>query len=613
MRKGTETYPKISIVTPSYNQAAYLEITMRSVLDQGYDNLEYIVIDGGSTDGSLEIIRRYSDRLAYWENEPDRGPGHALNKGFSRATGDIFAWVNSDDYLLPGALHTVARVLTTESVNMVYGDNLHVDQHGCVTGVGILPAMPLKAISLYALGCIHQESAFWTADLHRKTGLLSETIFPGFDVDWFLRMSAVPECRPKYLRVPLGAAREHPAQNIAQLREEGDNEAKLTAQLPRKKFIQEHGTPRWKLVLGGLYYGLWRRAHYAYVNQQGWRYLFHLPKLNTLRRLANVRQLGDNRVPQAMELSMHPATCPVCRGEHAERLFDDRNRRENLPIRSGYVTCVECGMIYLSPAPDWRQLSKYYDWLYSIQQEEVQDSRKFFSGDGRGWLAGASKPIRALRLRPHSWPTGDGYRRSLLELGCGDAVKLIEFAERGWKVVGLDISVNALEQARRNVPSGEFYLGELSQLDFSEQSFHVVRADNVLEHVPNPSELVTQCRRLLIPGEGRLLLYVPHGRSLSMRLLGRYSNNSWIPFHLSLFSKRSLRRILLESGFTQVEILTYSPIHSLPFSLRQFLGRAGNRPGWGRLQWPIYLGLMPVGWLADRLGMGEELIAVART
>ena len=289
MSKGTISYPKISIVTASYNQAAYLETTMRSILDQDYPNVEYMVMDGGSTDGSVELIRKYTDRLAHWESERDRGPGHALNKGFSRASGDIFAWVNSDDYLLPGALHTVARVLTTEPVNMVYGDSLHVNQHGWVTDVSILPAMPLKALLLHSLWCIHQESAFWSADLHRKTGLISEAIFPGFDVDWFLRMSAVPECRPRYLRVPLGVAREHSAQNIAELREEGHNAAKLLALLPRKKFIQEHKTPRWKLVMGGLYYGLWRRAHYAYMNQQGWGYVFRWPHWNTIRRIANVQ------------------------------------------------------------------------------------------------------------------------------------------------------------------------------------------------------------------------------------------------------------------------------------------------------------------------------------
>ena len=101
--------PKISIVTPSFNQGAYLEQTIQSVLGQNYPNLEYIIIDGGSTDESVEIIKKYERYLAYWVSEPDKGQSYALNKGLQKCTGDIFNWINSDDYLEPGALNTVAQ------------------------------------------------------------------------------------------------------------------------------------------------------------------------------------------------------------------------------------------------------------------------------------------------------------------------------------------------------------------------------------------------------------------------------------------------------------------------------------------------------------------------
>ncbi|NOZ36719.1 MAG: glycosyltransferase [Gammaproteobacteria bacterium] len=102
-------FPKISIVTPSYNQGRYLEATIQSVLDQNYPNLEYVVIDGGSDDNSVEVIKRYEQHLAYWVSEKDKGQSHAINKGFGKVSGDIYAWLNSDDRLEPGALATVAE------------------------------------------------------------------------------------------------------------------------------------------------------------------------------------------------------------------------------------------------------------------------------------------------------------------------------------------------------------------------------------------------------------------------------------------------------------------------------------------------------------------------
>jgi glycosyltransferase involved in cell wall biosynthesis len=125
------TAPLVSIVTPSYNQARFLEETMRSVLEQDYPRLEYIVVDGGSDDGSVEVIERYADRLAWWTSEPDAGQAAALNTGFARAGGEIIGWLSSDDTLLPGAVRRVVEELERDPETLlVYGEALFVDERG---------------------------------------------------------------------------------------------------------------------------------------------------------------------------------------------------------------------------------------------------------------------------------------------------------------------------------------------------------------------------------------------------------------------------------------------------------------------------------------------------
>ncbi len=158
----------VSIITPSYNQAAYLEQTILSVLNQDYPSLEYIVIDGASSDGSAEIIRKHEGRFAYWVSEKDRGQADAINKGFAHANGDIIAWLNSDDYYLQGTVRAAVKAFDENpDVALAYGNMLAVDEHG--ETINTLTYQPLSFEDLLCFQIIGQPAVFMRRSALQKT------------------------------------------------------------------------------------------------------------------------------------------------------------------------------------------------------------------------------------------------------------------------------------------------------------------------------------------------------------------------------------------------------------------------------------------------------------
>lgn len=179
----------VSIITPSYNQGRFLEATILSVLQQDYKNIEYIIVDGGSTDGSREVIQRYADRLAWWTSQPDQGQTEAINKGFARAGGDVLAWLNSDDTYQPGAVsEAVAYLQDHPEAGLVYGDANFIDEHGNV--IGRFPSRQTDYKRLRQ-GYVHicQQASFFRAELWRKVGPLDSSFYFAMDYDLWVRLS----------------------------------------------------------------------------------------------------------------------------------------------------------------------------------------------------------------------------------------------------------------------------------------------------------------------------------------------------------------------------------------------------------------------------------------
>lgn len=208
-------WPKITVITPSFNQAAYLQETIESVLNQNYPNLEYIVLDGGSTDGSIDIIKKYEQYFAYWRTRPDDGQAAAIAEGFQRSTGDILCWLNSDDFLAPGALAIVAEYFQEHTeAEFLVGEVCIVDGKGEIQHYLSEPKWDTNW-QIYVRNCVPQPSVFWRRSLYMKVDGVNPIYKFGMDYDlWF---QFLQHTKPHFIKNLLSFQRLHPLAKTANL------------------------------------------------------------------------------------------------------------------------------------------------------------------------------------------------------------------------------------------------------------------------------------------------------------------------------------------------------------------------------------------------------------
>lgn len=240
---------KVSIVTPSYNQARYLKQTIRSVLGQDYLSLEYFVMDGGSGDGSLEIIQQYADRLTGWVSEKDQGQADAINKGLKQAGGEIVAWLNSDDYYLPGAIASAVETFRQHpEAGLVYGDVLSVDGESQPFNLQTFKPYDLK--DLMAFHIISQPAVFMRRSVLEQAGLLDPSYHMLLDHHLWLRMARLAPM--VYIPQTLAAARYHAeAKNLARTAEFGQEAFRIVAWMQSDPRFAEDFSRNEKRIRGG--------------------------------------------------------------------------------------------------------------------------------------------------------------------------------------------------------------------------------------------------------------------------------------------------------------------------------------------------------------------------
>jgi len=266
------TLPTISVVVPSLNQAKYLELTLRSILDQGYPELDLIVIDGGSKDESPAIIRRYEQHLTFWCSEPDGGQVEGIIKGFGHATGEILCFLNSDDLFESEVLLEVGEYFSTHpNVDAVYGDALWIDAEG--SALQPKKEIPFsRFIWLYTFNYIPGMSMFWRRTLYDKAGGLNPEFQLAFDADLWIRFS--DHGRIEHVARQWSRMRFYPEQKNRRLREQSDHEDMLI----RSRYWKNQTMPRTYHIRRQIALAIriaWKLLSGCY----GWGYHRHMEKM----------------------------------------------------------------------------------------------------------------------------------------------------------------------------------------------------------------------------------------------------------------------------------------------------------------------------------------------
>lgn len=264
------SWPKISIVTPSYNQAKFLERTILSVLNQNYPSLEYIIIDGGSTDGSIEIIKKYEKYLTFWVSEEDKGQSDAINKGFRKASGELVGWQNSDDVYLPGSFFKVAEKFEEHpNPDVVFGNVYLINENDEILKDMRFVPFNLDHLIYYDWN-LSSQGIFWKRELFNRVGYL-KNYNVSFDLDWFIRLGKQTR-KFSFIRSFLGGYRIHSKSKFSLVKNEERNP--ILFKLLRENGIEVNENKDWSKQYRLKKMKAFFRKFFSYIIQGDIDYIF---------------------------------------------------------------------------------------------------------------------------------------------------------------------------------------------------------------------------------------------------------------------------------------------------------------------------------------------------
>jgi glycosyltransferase involved in cell wall biosynthesis/SAM-dependent methyltransferase len=630
-------WPRISIVTPSYNQGKFIERTVRSVFLQRYPNLEYILMDGGSTDETLERLQPYRDKFSYFVSERDRGQADAIAKGFARSSGDIMAYLNSDDLLAPDALHFVARFFQENPrVDWIYSHRCTVDDNDQVIWYWILP--PHISFLMRRWDYIPQETCFWRRSLFEKTGNIDRSYKFAMDYDLFVRF--MNQGNGRRLNRFLGVFRDHSASKTKQLLETVG--AREMLKVRRKFRIRAAITDG----LFGLFLGNWVKYAGRFFAASarslpggfgGIGYDYNDVWGGFLRPETpdRVRTEGN----ESDEESFYTPICPVSLGLADRLLYKIRSTRSETTQPKVVYLNTRSQVAIISPwseATDQNGLAAHRLIDRPVSDLTTVDKKAnarflgrplatlvlkkigrfpFFCGDNKA--AGSHRTADLILEITRGFVSADDEIRFLgvdfasRSPGLLDALK----ASTNWRLLRSETSSSALaEPISLGSDSGEASLEQNGSASEIVDGVDLIYLGNGIQQSADPRGRLRQAAVLLNPG-GWLVLRTPNLDSEQRVLFG----SSWAHWEQGkyrfIFSRKSLKELLEQTGFSVARFTTTSDAASSAHSLANWRDSKGdeveNDSGKAnemeveeviRVRLPVW----------DRLGIGDEIFALAR-